>query len=66
MSKLAHRMKPSIEGMGIHSLKTIIRELETRSRNNESIRDNEMKKLVQITCDIMEKVLIQLRTEFPK
>lgn len=66
LSKLAHRMKPSIEGMGIHSLKTIIRELETRSRNNESIRDTEMKKLVVITCDTMEKVLVQLRIEFPK
>ncbi len=66
LSKLAHRMKPSIEGMGIHSLKTIIRELETRSRNNESIPDTEMKKLVAITCETMDKVLIQLRTEFPK
>ncbi|OYU55467.1 MAG: hypothetical protein CFE25_11100 [Chitinophagaceae bacterium BSSC1] len=66
LSKLAHRMKPSIEGMGIHSLKTIIRELETRSRNNESIRDVEMKKLVAFTCETMEKVLIQLRIEFPK
>ncbi len=44
LSKLAHRMKPSIEGMGIHSLKSIIRELETRSRNNESIRDNRNEK----------------------
>jgi len=66
LSKLAHRMKPSIEGMGIHSLKTIIRELETRSRNNESIRDAEMKKLVSFTCETMEKVLVQLRIEFPK
>lgn len=66
LSKLAHRMKPSIEGMGIHSLKTIIRELETRSRNNESIRDAEMKKLVVFTCETMEKVLVQLRQEFPK
>lgn len=66
LSKLAHRMKPSIEGMGIHSLKTIIRELETRSRNNETIRDTEMKKLVVFTCETMEKVLVQLRQEFPK
>lgn len=66
LSKLAHRMKPSIEGMGIHSLKTIIRELETRSRNNETIRDTEMKKLVAFTCETMEKVLVQLRIEFPK
>ena len=66
LSKLAHRMKPSIEGMGIHSLKTIIRELETRSRNNESISDTEMKKLVAFTCRTMEKVLVQLRIEFPK
>jgi HPt (histidine-containing phosphotransfer) domain-containing protein len=66
LSKLAHRMKPSIEGMGIHSLKTIIRELETRSRNNESIRDAEMKKLVAFTCETMEKVLVQLKLEFPK
>ena len=64
--QIAHRMKPSIEGMGIHSLKTIIRELETRSRNNESISDTEMKKLVAFTCKTMEKVLVQLRIEFPK
>ncbi|HQR94954.1 MAG TPA: response regulator, partial [Sediminibacterium sp.] len=66
LSKLAHRMKPSIEGMGIHSLKTIIRELETRSRNNESIHSSELKKMVAFTCETMEKVLVQLRLEFPK
>ncbi len=66
LSKLAHRMKPSIEGMGIYSLKTIIRELESKSRNNETICDTEMKQLVAITCETMEKVLVQLRIEFLK
>jgi len=65
LSKLAHRMKPSIEGMGIFSLKIIIRELETRSRDNVPISNDEMKNLVRITFQTMEKVFLQLSQEFP-
>lgn len=65
ISKLAHRMKPSIEGMGIHSLKESIREIETRTRQNEMLRDSEILAQVQYVNDVMEKVIAQIHIDFP-
>ncbi len=65
VSKLAHRMKPTIDGMGIVSLKEKIRELESRSRNNTLLIDAEMNALIDSVFNIMEKALNQLKKEFP-
>jgi PAS domain S-box-containing protein len=65
VSKLAHRMKPSIEGMGINSLKEPIREIETRTRLNESLSDAEILEQVHFVNAIMEKVLAQLKHDYP-
>lgn len=66
ISKLAHKMKPSIEGMGINSLKEPIREIETRTRQNEMLKDSEMIEQVKFVNTVMEKVLAQLNLDFPE
>jgi HPt (histidine-containing phosphotransfer) domain-containing protein len=66
VSKLAHRMKPSIEGMGINSLKEPIREIETRTRQNEPLSDAEILDQVHFVNVIMEKVLAQLNHDYPE
>jgi PAS domain S-box-containing protein len=65
VSKLAHRMKPSIESMGIGSLKEAIREIESRERNNEPLSHTELSSIVKFVTETMEKVFVQLRNEFP-
>jgi PAS domain S-box-containing protein len=64
VSKLAHRMKPSIEGMGINSLKEPIREIETRTRQNEVLKDSEILEQVSYVNSVMEKVVAQLSHDF--
>jgi CheY-like chemotaxis protein len=66
VSKLAHRMKPSIEGMGINSLKEPIREIETRTRQNEVLTDSVILEQVLYVNSVMEKVLAQLIRDFPE
>lgn len=66
VSKLAHRMKPSIESMGISSLKEAIREIESREKNGESLSPTELTAIVNVVTDTMEKVFVQLRKEFPQ
>jgi PAS domain S-box-containing protein len=66
VSKLAHRMKPTIDGMGMISLKESIRELESRSSNHVLLSDQEMKTLLTSITSIMEKTLLQLKNEFPE
>jgi len=65
VSKLAHRMKASIESMGINSLKEPIREIETRERNSQSISNTELTGLVHFVTDTLKKVFVQLQEEFP-
>lgn len=65
VSKLAHRMKPSIESMGISSLKDAIREIESREKNGESLSHTELSTIVKFVTDTMEKVFVQLRKEYP-
>ena len=64
LSKLAHRMKPSIESMGIGSLKDAIREIESREKNNAPLSPAELTSIVNFVTETMEKVFVQLRKEF--
>ena len=66
VSKIAHRMKSSIEGMGINLLKDSIRDIETKTRLNKPINDSEIHVQVRFVTATMEKVLDQLRIDFPE
>ena len=57
MSKTAHKMKSSIDSMGIHSLKDTIRELETS--NNGNIEHTEM--LLKKVTTTLKEAFIQLK-----
>lgn len=66
VSKLAHKMKPSIDGMGIGSLKETVREIETGARSGEAFNETELLRLISEYTSTMEKVLIQLRNAYPE
>ncbi len=66
VSKLAHRMKPSIEGMGVTLLKDTIRELEMEAAKNESLNETDLLKKINTVTHIMEQVFSQLRKAFPE
>jgi len=65
VSKIAHKMKPSIEGMGIALLKDPIRDIETKTHNNEPLNEVQLSEKVAFVNSIMEKVLDQLRHDYP-
>ena len=64
--KLAHRMKPSIEGMGVFSLKNTMIELEYQTKNNALLVESNIIEMITEVNVVLEKVLIQLRKVFPK
>jgi len=59
LKKLAHKMKPSIDYMGIISLKQDIRTLE--HLNNENYSLERLKSLVENTTNILTEVVLQIR-----
>ncbi len=61
LKRVAHKMKPSIDNMGINSLKLPIRELEKFSLANNT--DISLRQLVKKVCDILMEVIEQLREE---
>ncbi len=64
ISRLAHRMKPSIEGMGIFSLRETIKSLENDAKHIESIVESNIISLVLEVTIVLEKVFAQLRNAF--
>ena len=66
VSKLAHRMKPSVEGMGVFSLRETIKELEHQTKTNKSLVESDIIALVTEVTYVLEKVFIQLRNAFPE
>lgn len=60
ISKIAHRMKPSIDNMGIDSLKNPIRELES-SAKMENIDENKVASLIEKIRSTLVKVIDDLR-----
>ena len=66
VSKLAHRMKPSIEGMGISLLKDTIRFVENAAGKNDFFNEKELLQKINTMTTIMEQVFSQLKKEFPE
>jgi HPt (histidine-containing phosphotransfer) domain-containing protein len=64
ISRLAHRMKPSIEGMGIFSLRETIKSLENDAKGIDSIVESNIINLVLEVTIVLEKVFAQLRNAF--
>ena len=60
ISKIAHRMKPSIDNMGIFSLKNPIRELESNAKM-EVIDKNKIASLIDIIENTLIKVIKELK-----
>jgi len=60
ISKIAHRMKPSIDNMGIFSLKNPIRELESNAKM-EVIDKNKISSLIDIIENTLIKVIKELK-----
>ncbi len=65
ISKLAHRLKPSIANMGIQKLVNVLRELEVASKS-ETIDHLTIEHLVHHTNSIIELVVQQLKHQFDK
>jgi CheY-like chemotaxis protein len=63
LSQLAHKIKPSIDNMGIASLKQPIRRLESQSKQLISV--DEIPALLGLTSDILTRVVRQLELEIP-
>ena len=59
LKKLIHKMKPSIDYMGINSLKQIIRDLEHLSDDKYALEN--LKSLVENTISILTEVVLQIR-----
>ena len=59
ISKVAHRLKPSIDNMGIVILKEEIRELESSAEAYK--RSEKLEKLLVHTEKILKEVIVQLK-----
>ncbi|MEI6584902.1 MAG: PAS domain S-box protein [Sediminibacterium sp.] len=64
VSRLAHRMKPSIEGMGIISLRESIKTVENNTKKIDTIVPSQIIDLVTEITVVLEKVFAQLRKAF--
>jgi HPt (histidine-containing phosphotransfer) domain-containing protein len=61
---MAHKLKSSIDLMGIDALKTDIRTIEKIGKNQDDL--GELKTLLPRLNEIMEKVYAQMNEEFEK
>ena len=62
IKKVAHRIKPSIDNMGVSSLKAEIREIETMAMENTD--SPKLIKLIQQLDSKIKKVVDKLRQDF--
>lgn len=60
MGILAQKIKPSLDGMKINSLRQAIRIIEINGKENED--SHELPRLLQMTKDVIAEVVYQLRT----
>lgn len=56
--RLAHRIKPSIDGMGISSLKTVVRDVEHMAKNGDNFKD--LADRIAVLCSTLENVIYDL------
>lgn len=59
--QLAHKIKPSIDGMGIHSLKDLVRAVEQKAHQYQDSKD--LGEQVQVLCSTLNRVIEQLKDE---
>lgn len=62
VSKLAHKMKPTIDSMGIVSISSDIRTLETNAKHQ--LNTHTLGKIAVKVDDIINTVALQLKCEF--
>ena len=63
VSKMAHKLKSTVDSMGIQSLKAEIREVESSAKAKESL--DRLPDLISRISQVIEQVIYQLRVEFP-
>ncbi len=63
VSKMAHKLKSTVDSMGIQSLKAEIREVESSAKAKESL--DRLPDLIARISQVIEQVIYQLRVEFP-
>lgn len=61
LSKHAHKLKSTIDSMGIKSLKTVIREIEAGGKTGEDVSG--LRSKVETVLEVMEKVMGEVRGE---
>lgn len=61
--KVAHKMKPAIDSMGIHLLRDVIRSIETNVK--ESVDETIIREQVNTVDKILNTCIIQLNNDFP-
>ncbi len=59
--QVSHRIKPSIDGMGIISLKNVVREVEEMARQQNDAAP--LKEQIEVICEVLMLVVEQLRDE---
>lgn len=65
ISKLAHRLKPSIANMGIQKLVHVLRDLEIEAKS-DSVDHLKVQHMVQTTDAVIQQVVEQLKHQFDK
>ncbi|HPI12680.1 MAG TPA: hypothetical protein PLK63_16665, partial [Catalimonadaceae bacterium] len=61
VSGLAHKMKPSLDNLGIVSLKEVIRQIE--KSGERGVNQEEVNRLVQILSTTLQTVFEELRKQ---
>ncbi|HEY4787848.1 MAG TPA: response regulator [Bacteroidales bacterium] len=62
LSEIAHKLKASVDMMGIESLKLVIRDIEKLGKENDP--EHKLSGLTQTFGETMDKVIIQLKEDF--
>lgn len=61
--KVAHKMKPAIDSMGIHLLRDVIRSIEANAKN--AVGKDIVEEQVYLVQKILNTCIIQLKNDFP-
>lgn len=62
LSKLAHKMKSTIDSMGINSLKDVIRTIEANGKQKNDL--DSLPALVKQVSEVLEQCVVQLKQDF--
>jgi HPt (histidine-containing phosphotransfer) domain-containing protein len=62
LSKLAHKMKSTIDSMGINSLKDVIRTIEANGKHKNDL--DSLPAHVKQVSDVLEQCVVQLKQDF--